>query len=154
MTTRWRFLAAVLLSLLAIVSTACAPVIRALPQIVSVITDASATIQLIDSAVSAWFARHPDVKPEVRDQYRAAYERCLIALNVANHAAAGAGALDQQEVDAAFAEFRAAYLALRDLLVLERVATVAPDGRLSVDDGADLIVLPEPVALRLQVVRQ
>jgi hypothetical protein len=154
MTPRCRFVA-LLVAALGLATAACAPVIGALPQIVAVITNASATLQLIDSAVRAWLDRHPGTNPALRERYRGAYERCLSALDAATHALSGADKLDQQEVDAAFAEFKLAYLALRDMLVLERVAAPAADGQLTVELGVgDRVVLAEPDVLWLQVVPQ
>lgn len=127
----------------------CAPVIAALPQVVAVITDAIATLSVIDKAVEQWMDAHPSIDPAKRARYREAYTRCVNALNAANHALAGVEKLDQSQVDAAFAEFKTAYYALRDLLVIEGVARADAQGRLSVGD--DAVVLPEPEALTFRL---
>ena len=126
---------------------ACATIVPMLPKLVAVVTDAMATLTVIDSAVDGWLDQHPNVDPKLRRDYEAAYTRCVTALNAANHALAGAEKLDQQDIDAAFAEFRAAYLALRDLLVMQGVAVAAGNGELSVSASpSDAIVLPVPEA--------
>jgi hypothetical protein len=126
---------------------ACATILPMLPKLVAVVTDAMATLTIIDGAVDQWIDQHPNVDPKLRAKYEAAYARCVAALNAANHALAGAEKLDQQDIDAAFAEFRAAYLAMRDLLVMEGVAVAGPQDELSVGVATGAIVLPVPEAL-------
>lgn len=127
----------------------CAPIMAALPQVVAVITDAMATLTVIDQAVEQWLDAHPNVDPAKRAKYREAYTRCVSALNAANHALAGVEKLDQSQVDVAFAEFKTAYYALRDLLVIEGVARADTQGRLTV--GTDAVLLPEPEALTFRL---
>lgn len=154
MTHRPRLFVSLLLALsFAISLPACAAVGPLLPKLVSVITDAVVTLNVIDSAVEQWVARHPEVDPKVVAAYRAAYARCEAALAAANHALAGAKDLDQDDVDAAFEEFRIAYLALRDMLVLDRIAVPTPNGELSVGSAPDAIVLPTPEALTYRIGR-
>jgi hypothetical protein len=138
--------------LLGLSAPACA-VLPMLPKIVAVVTDAIATMQVIDSAVERWMDAHPNLDPKVRARYRAAYERCVTALNAANHALAGVEKIDQQDIDTAFAEFRAAYIALRDLLVVEGIARADDTGSLTVSAASDLISLPTPEAMTYQLGR-
>lgn len=130
----------------------CSAVLPFLPKIVAVVTDAISTLQVIDSAVARWMDARPNLDPKVRARYRASYERCVTALNAANRALAGVEKLDQQDIDAAFAEFREAYIALRDLLAIEGIARADAGGRLMVSsDGADAIELPVPEAMTFRL---
>lgn len=135
--------------LLSFALPSCAAIVPLIPKIAAVVTDAIATIQVIDSAVDTWMDQHPNVDPKVRARYEAAYAKCVQALNAANHALAGAEQIDQEDFDAAFANFKVAYLELRNLLVMEGIARPGVDGELSVSAVAasDAIVLPEPEAL-------
>lgn len=125
----------------------CKELIPLIPKIVAVLADATSTLQIIDTAVEEWFDQHPDVDPKVRAEYRLLYAKCHEALNGANHALQGAEDLTQNDYDAAFAEFKAAYIQLRDLLYREGIAST--DGKLGAA-GATVDV-PEPMALTYRV---
>lgn len=130
-----------------VTATGCAAVIPMIPKIASVITDAIAILQIIDGAVQEFFRTHPDAPPELRARYTALHAKSLAALNAANHSLEGVEDLDQNQVDAAFAEFRAAYLELRDFLASEGLMV---GGVVKAGDGTE-IQIPEPEALTVRI---
>ncbi len=149
-----RLLHILLLTAPIVLAAPACQVVPMLPKIVAVVADAIATLQVIDSAVERWMDEHPNLDPKVRAKYRAAYERCVTALNAANHALSGAKHLEQSDIDAAFAEFREAYIAMRDLLVVQGIAKADATGKLSLSaDGSDAIELPTPEAMTFQLGR-
>lgn len=120
---------------------ACAAIGASLPTIIAVIEDASLVIQTIEAFVNAFFIRRPDFDAE--DKIRKAIAKTRSALIVAVRATQGVEKLTQEQVDAAFADFKTAYL--------ELIALVSP---LGVSTGESLRALPngglqvpEPMAL-------
>lgn len=126
--------------------TGCKTLVPLIPKIVSVLADASATMQIIDSAVEEWFAAHPDVDPKVRAEYRRLYAKCQQGLRGANLTLQGADELSQDEYDAAFLNFKDAYLELRTLLMREGIAV---GNKLGTGDAT--VDIPEPLALTYRV---
>lgn len=126
-----------------VTATGCAAILPAIPKIVSVITDAMSILQIIDGAANEFFRTHPDVPPEVRAKYVTLHAKAVSALNGANHSLRGVEDLDQGDVDAAFAEFKAAYRELADFLASEGIMS---GGTMKAGDGST-IAIPEPEAL-------
>ena len=129
------------------VNTGCAAVLPVIPKIVAVITDAIAIMQIIDNAVQTYFATHPDVPAKVKQAYALAYRKAMDGLNAANHALTGVEDLDQQQYDAAFEEFKQAYLDLLDLLAKQGLM----QGNQLRVSPTETVELPEPAALTFRV---
>ena len=127
-------------------STGCAAIMPVIPKIVSVLADAASTLAIIDTAVQEWFRLHPDVQPETRAKYVAIYTRTMRAMNAAQTSLRGVEKLDQEQYDAAFEDFKRAYIELRDFLSTEGMMQ---NGRMSA--GGEDVEIPEPEALRFQV---
>jgi len=72
------------------------------------------------------------------------------SLNLALRASRGAEELDQQKVDAAFADFKVAY---QELLSLVGPLGVRPAGALGAQPYDEHLYVPEPMAMRLRVSR-
>jgi len=125
----------------------CAAVMPLIPQIVSVVTDAMVVLGIIDNAVGEYFRSHPDLDPVVRARYVQAFQKAMTALNAAQHALRGAEDIDQQQYDAAFAEFKAAY---QELLALLEKQGMLRQQYLSASPGTQVYV-PTPEALTFRV---
>lgn len=143
--TLHKLLLAICLVVAAPAATGCAAVAAALPVLTAVVTDAFAVLSVIDGAARHWFTLHPN--KEVERHYLEVYTKTIKALNAANHALAGAKNLDQDQYDAAFAEFRDAYAELMELL--ERHG-ISEQQKLKLSDGST-VHLPEPLALTHRV---
>lgn len=144
--TAARYLVAAIVLLLVPVS--CASILPALPKIVSVLSDASAVLQIVDTAAQEFFRTHPDIPPETRARYVDLYSKTVSSLNGANHALRGVQDVDQEQYDAAFKEFRAAYADLSVFLKDEGIMTGS--GLKASPEGGE-IDLPEPLALTYRV---
>jgi hypothetical protein len=124
----------------------CATLVTSLPVIIAAVQDGSMVVDTIARFVELYFAKHGDKSPVDPEKVRTAIERTRMALNAALRAAQGAEKLDQAQVDAAFADFKQAYI--------ELTALVAPLGvrtgdKLSARPGG--LSVPEPMALKLRV---
>lgn len=131
----------------------CAALSAALPGIVKVITDvtdASMILDQIASFVNTYFAAHPDAaKQKAIDTALTTTREALV---VAQRTAAGAEALDQNQTDAAFADFRADYDALTQLLSgIDGLHLAKPGESLQAASGE--LVIPAPLALTTQVAK-
>jgi hypothetical protein len=140
---------------LALSLVACAPVLSALPTVISAVVDG---VQILDM-----IAQHADLvlaqtnaDAATKAKVHEALARARAALNAALRAAQGAeqaGNLDQASAEAAFAAFKEAYLALlevvRPLGVRESGDMLSARASFS---GTTLMV-PRPEAFRLQVKR-
>jgi hypothetical protein len=125
-------------------TTGCAAVAAALPHVIAAIVDGGQIIDRIAEYLSKWFAMHPD--PIVQPKVELAIAKARRALSAALHAADGADKLDQAKIDAAFDDFKKAYL---ELIALARPYGVSMEGeppKLSAD-GTSLQV-PPPLALK------
>lgn len=142
-----RLLVALTLALAIALAPACAAVLPVLPQIVSVLTDALAVLKIIDNAANEYFRTHPDTPPEVRARYVELYADAINALNAANHSLRGASDLDQKQYDAAFEEFKGAYVELAEFLKREGLMS---GSMLKTGDGTE-VKIPEPEALSFKV---
>lgn len=148
-TTRALALGTILASLPA-ATTGC-DVLRAAAPILSdvllVIDDAQAILNIIDSAAKIWFDLHPDAA-DAKAKYVKAMGRCRVALDGAIRVVRGSKSLDEGQVDQAFAEFRAAYVDLTALLAASGIK--AADGKLGA--GPDVVAVPEPLVMKYRAV--
>lgn len=101
-------------------------------------------VETIARFLETYLAAHPGKVDEAK--IRGAVERTRTALNVALRIAQGAEKLDQAQVDAAFADFKAAYI---DLLALAAPLGVQTGDKLMARPG--IVNVPEPMALKLRV---
>jgi hypothetical protein len=118
-----------------------------LTKIAAVITNARIVLDIIDGGVQEWFRTHPDVPEKAKQEYEKLHKKALLALDAAAQAVAGSTDLSQDEYDAAFAEFRQAYIDLVNLLHREGIAR---DNTMGAADGSTLVI-PEPMALSHRV---
>jgi len=119
-----------------------------LPTVIEVITDASLILQTIETFVNAFFAKRPD--PALQQKIADALNKARLTLVTAGHLADGLSDANDGRVGAAFSDFKAAYVALLDLIVPLGVRQggslqVAPDA-LGAPAG---LVVPRPRALTL-----
>lgn len=128
-------------------TTGCAAIMPVIPKIVSVVTDALVIMGIIDGAVQEYFRTHPNTPPEVIKKYRTVYNKAMNALNSAQHALEGVEDLDQDQYDAAFNEFKLAFIELKELLSKEGLMQ---GNALNASPGTT-VVIPEPEALTLEV---
>lgn len=110
-----------------------------LTDIARIIIDAQSTLEVIDAGVQDWLVITKQ-SDEVRSRYEKIRARCHSALNVAAKGVAGATELDQGKYDAAFRDFRAAWVELEKFLK----DTGALSGKRLGLGGKDY---PEPAAL-------
>lgn len=123
-------------------SPGCAAVVSYLPTAIAYAQDGAMILDTIQRFVDAFFVNHPN--PDRQKQVNQAAARAHAALDLALRAATGAQDLNQAKVDAAFEEFRQAYV---DLLALVGPMGVSSGGaRLAAAPGGGLVV-PEPLAL-------
>jgi hypothetical protein len=133
-----------LLSVWMAIPVGCAAVIPVLPSVIAAVTDGIMVIDTIARFVDAYLIKHPGKVDETL--IKGAIEKTRATLNVALRTAQAAEMLDQAQVDAAFTDFKIAYLQL--------LALTAP---LGVQTGDKLMArpntinVPEPMALRLRV---
>jgi type VI protein secretion system component VasF len=98
-------------------ASGCAALQYVLPIVTDIIADAIAaggTLDRASSLVDAMLSRPSDA--QLRERAVAAIERCRAALKVALSAAKGGRAATDEDYDAAFAEFRAAWRDLEDAI--------------------------------------
>jgi hypothetical protein len=127
--------------------TGCAAAIPVLTKIAAVVMNAKIVLDIIDGGVREWFRTHPDTPDKVVKKYEALHKKALLALDAAAQIVAGSTDLSQDEYDAAFAEFKQAYI---DLVNLLHKQGIARDGTMAAADGSTL-ELPEPLALTHRV---
>ncbi len=128
-------------------TTGCAAAIPVLTKIAAVITNAKIVLDIIDGGAREWFRTHPDTPDKVIAEYEKIHQKALLALDAAAQAVAGSTDLSQDEYDAAFAEFKQAYI---DLVNLLHKQGIAQDGTMGAADGST-IELPTPMALAYRV---
>lgn len=134
-----------LLVTLALAATDCAGFLAALPKVVAAVADAAQILDVIDAAAGSFFERDA----AARLVYERAMMKARLALSAAAHAAGGAERLSQEDVDRAFADFRAAYVEL--LRLVGPLGIAAPASAGSYAAGGSAVLVPEPLALRLRV---
>ena len=108
-----RFLALVLA-----ISTpvACAGAIPAIASAAAVVSEALAILSGVNTVVTEYFGRHPDVPASTRDEYVRIYSATVDALTLYQKAAEATNDLNSGDAMAAFAKFREAYDGLMNWL--------------------------------------
>lgn len=123
-------------------STGCAAVIGALPTIIQIVQDAMLILDDIDDAARPFFERAEN--QALLDEYNEKMLAAKKTLRIALRATEGGKRLSDEEIDAAFADFRDAY---KDLLSLLRDNKLMKDkGALKAVNGVTIDV-EEPLAL-------
>jgi len=137
-----------LFAILTVVSLAGTPACGtgALATLAKVATVISETSQVLAIAENVWelYSQTQKPSPEEQAKFSALITDAWRALNAASAAVRGAEHLNQQQYDAAFAEFRKSYGTLHEFLVARGVVGVPG----AVGGGEQL---PEPAALNFKV---
>lgn len=131
---------------LALVATlpGCGAIISALPHVIAAVVDAVQVLDAIEAFVKRYFVENPDPPRELA--VGKAIAKARGSLNAALRVAQGTEKLDQQKVDAAFADFKVAY---QELLALVGPLGVKPAGTLAASPNG--LTVPTPMALKLKV---
>lgn len=124
----------------------CAAILGALPMIVAAVTDAMMVLDAIEDFVTKYFAANPDA--EKQEAVAKSLAKTRSALNVALRTCSGTEDLSQGQVDAAFQDFRAAYVELSTLL--GRYGLASQGDRLMATPGQPLVI-PTPMAMTFKV---
>lgn len=132
-----RSLLSIGLALALVISTACAGAIPIIAAITSIAAEAVEWVDLI-----ADFVQRAPVDEQTRAPIAQAIQRARIAAIGLQRAARGAGHLSHEQLEAAFADFRAAYEALLALTEPLGVRKALPAGLLGVDREGVLRVPP------------
>lgn len=122
-------------------ASGCAALGALLPDVITYVTDGTAIIDTIASFLNTFFLAHPD--PVAQAEVGRAIVKVRAALTTLLRTAQGAKALDDANVDAAFADFKSAYL---ELMVLARPFGVQPVGTGRTRATANTLEVPEPLA--------
>lgn len=123
----------------------CAPVFAALPHVIAAVVDAQQIIDTIVTFVDRWFVAHPD--PVAKAKVDAAVMKTRAALNVLLRAANGAEKVGQEKIDAAFADFKAAYLELIALVHPYGVNPSPTENFPKLSASGDTLTVPTPVLI-------
>jgi hypothetical protein len=137
---------ALLSAFLALPTTGCAAVASLLPTVIAAVTDAALILDQIEDYMHRYFAANPN--PEKEKQVFRALGKCRGTLIVAQRTSQGAHELDQQKVDAAFTDFKAAYTELTALLDgVPGLRVQRPGDGPMLAAGPDQLILPPPIAM-------
>lgn len=117
-------------------------VIPVLSDAAAYIDDAQEIVHIIRAAVDVWFYTHNDEKARVKVSHLLG--DVAMGLDAAIRATRGAELMTNEQMDAAWSEFRRAYAELE--AVLQDLGIIGKDGRLGVSRDAKPI--PEPLALK------
>jgi len=128
--------------LLSPVAVGCGAIVATLPAIIAAVTDGLMVVDAIKEFTDTYFKVQPNTV--LQDKVIAALTRAKQALNTALHITQGTEKLTQEQVNAAFADFRQAYA---DLLVLVTPLGVTTGDSLRATPGG--LYVPEPMALTL-----
>lgn len=129
---------------IALASPGCAALGGILPDVILYVEDGSAILNVIASFVDAYFLQHPD--PAAQAKVDDAMTKTRSALATMLHAAQGASSLSDANVDAAFNDFKAAYM---ELLALTAPMGVSPTGgAIKMSAAPGKLMVPEPLAFR------
>ncbi len=140
------FFLALLSAFLALPITGCAGALAALPDVVAAVVDAGQIIDTIERFVANYFALHPDAAKQA--DVAKAIDKARTTLNIALRLAQGAqDAAVDRDVDAAFLNFKAAYIELIGLCKPYGVKeTSMPRGSLRASPGE--LTVPQPLAFK------
>lgn len=143
-----KMLRALLLVLFCFSLSGCAAFAKALPQIVSLVTDAVLVVQQIEGFTDGYFRAHPDPKREA--DVADALARARHALIAVERAAAAGEALSSENYLAALGAFREAYEAL--LVACSGMPGLrVVKGTEDAVAGPGEVVVPEPMLLAHQM---
>lgn len=123
----------------------CAGALAAIPTAVSLISDASAVLAIIERALDTWFALVPPTN-EVRQEANQLLADAWAALRIATSATKGAQELSDDDKKKAFESFKEAYSELHAFLKRHQVLAA---GKLSVSPEGQEAEIPEPLAMKL-----
>lgn len=138
-----RFLSCALAAAISISSlTGCSFLASALPAVSEIVSDGSLILSTIEAFISGFFRNHPD--PVTQAKYDAAMQKTRLALIAAERALAGVKDITEQDMAGAFAEFRAAY---EELLQIISPMGVKSGDRLAAAPGQ--LMVPSPAAFRI-----
>ena len=121
----------------------CKSLLPIITEIISVASEAGQILDAIDAAADHYFKNNP--APEVEKEYRDSMAKARLSLATVYKLSKGAEHLNNDEVIAAFADFREAYKNLQKLL--GPLGIVSEDGLLMAMPGQKPLQLPEPEAL-------
>ncbi len=140
-----RLIPLMLLGMSATIVPGCSPaVMGTLPKIITAVQDASIILDSMESFMDIFFAKNPDSQRQ--DKVKESLMKCRSALTLALRATEGAQKLTQSEINAAFADFRAAY---EELLVLVSPIGIRQADALSAPKSTPTqLIVPEPMALQ------
>lgn len=120
----------------------CAGFFSALPEIASVIADANATLSIVERAMDAFFAIHPNA--ELRQEANRLLSNCWVALRIANSSVEGAKHLNEEERAEAFKDFQDAYEELHTFLKENGILRKSGLG----GSHGEILQIPEPTAMK------
>lgn len=135
-------------SSVALSASGCAAIAKVIEVILPLVVEAAEILDAIDAKAQVYFKANPD--PETESTYGQIMSRAKLALSAITRAAKGAQSAEDQDLDAAFIEFRQAYSDILALLGPFGIVAPSTDGTFSaaVNDGplmvpaADMLVLP------------
>ena len=118
-----KFLALLFSFLILLATPGCAAIASALPVIDSAISDTAIVLQGIETAFDAYQATH-QVSPADRIEYDKLLASTYQALQLGNRAVADLKQIDQGQYDAAFSDFKTAFLTLTTFLKSKGVTPI------------------------------
>ena len=131
-------------------ATFSSSVVPVVTRILAVVLDAQQVVNSIDQVVDVFFAGAPD--SPFRDRYEKVLAKVNTSLNLIVRLSQGTQRLDEERVDAAFADFKVAYQELMALLGEMRLARpVGSTTFLASHGGAAAVNVPPPLALTFSV---
>jgi len=142
-----RKILALILSTFMVTGSGCSAVqkvVDAFPTVIQYVQDANMVLDAIDRAVVPLLALKGD--PEFNHKYAGAMDAVRRTLQVALRSVEGGKNLSEEEVDAAFVDFRAAYVQLR--VLLEQSGLMNSAGTFAAVPGKLNLTVPEPLAMR------
>lgn len=120
----------------------CAGLISLLPKAIAIVTDAQMILDRIEDYSDAIFSVQPN--PRAQRNVEQTLDRCRTALNVALRTTTAAKSLSEEDVDAAFEDFRKAYKNLLTLVEPLRVKEGEPGDKLAATSTS--LSVPPPLA--------
>jgi hypothetical protein len=129
--------------------TACAGLGAVLRAVDTAVNDSGQALDIIQTTFNVYQSTH-EVSPEQRAYFQKLIANAYLTLRTGSQAVAPLKDIDQKEYDAAFKDFKAAYVALRDYLVAEGI-TPAGVGLVGASQaGGDPFPAPAVIGLRVQ----
>jgi hypothetical protein len=129
--------------LTAMITPACAQVLSYLPDVIAAVQDGAAIVDAIERFCIIYFAQHPD--PVASAKVFEAIDKTRAALDLALRTAQAAKSLDDQSVNAAFDQFKQAYLALLVLVRPYGVQEASLPGPLALRAQPGVLIVPQPI---------